>query len=106
MYFYYRICSDPTSSPHLREIVRLWLTRYSFVLCRNGASVVLKGVGFIYKLSFGLISKRCGTILIYPEENIYGSHYLLLLKSRGTITQSTEDPKQGISTIYMILEEL
>ncbi|KAK2396903.1 hypothetical protein QL285_058534 [Trifolium repens] len=45
----------------------LGLTRHSFVLCRKGALVGLKGVGVVYKLPFASSTKRCESILMYPE---------------------------------------
>jgi hypothetical protein len=46
------------------------LTRHSFVLYRKDTSVGLKGVGVAHKLPFASSTKRCGTILIYPEQYI------------------------------------
>jgi hypothetical protein len=53
----------------------LGLTRHGFVLCRKGVSVDLKGVSVVYKLPFASSTKRCETILMYPEH--------LLLKESG-----------------------
>jgi hypothetical protein len=45
---------------HISErLSALRLTRHSFVLCRKGASVCLKGVGVVYKLLFASSTKRC-----------------------------------------------
>jgi hypothetical protein len=30
----------------------------------------LKGLNIVYKLSFVLITKSCGTILVYPEQEV------------------------------------
>jgi hypothetical protein len=49
----------------------LGLTRHGFVLCRKGVSVDLKGVSVVYNLPFASNTKRCETILVYPEQLLY-----------------------------------
>jgi hypothetical protein len=56
---------------HISErLSALGLVCHGFVLCKKSASVDLKGVSVIYKLSFASSIKRCMTILIYQEQKL------------------------------------
>jgi hypothetical protein len=54
---------------HISErLFVLGLIRHGFVHCRKDVSVGMNGVGVVYKLSFASSTKRCETILVYPEQ--------------------------------------
>ncbi|KAK2433789.1 hypothetical protein QL285_019011 [Trifolium repens] len=54
---------------HISErLSALGLTRHGFILCRKGASIGLKCMSVVYKLPFASSTKRCWTILVYPEQ--------------------------------------
>jgi hypothetical protein len=60
-------CSDSISSSHLREIVRFEVNLSQFCPLLKRRLGDLKGVSVVYKLLFASSTKRCGTILVYPE---------------------------------------